>query len=52
MAENKEINKNAGSRTLTMWIEAVSQSSELGPQFLIPVCVPTNHIIFQIQVFY
>lgn len=52
MAENKEINKNAGNRTLTMLTEVVSQRSELGLQFLVLVCAPTNHIIFQIQIFY
>jgi hypothetical protein len=50
MAENKEINKNAGNRTLAMLTEVVSQCSELGLQFLIIVCLPTNHTIVQIQI--
>ena len=52
MAENKEINKSAGNRTLTMLTEVVSQCSELDLQFLILVCVPTNHTVFQIQIVY
>jgi hypothetical protein len=52
IAENKEINKNAGNRKLEMLTEVVSQRSELGLQFLILVCVPTNDAIFQIQILY
>jgi hypothetical protein len=37
---------------LTMLTEEGSQRSELGLQFMILVCLPTNHIIFQIRIFY